>query len=212
MLPEGARQAACALSRVRPRAGPRQRESAPPLRGAALQPHARMLIDAYPELMTELVPTSDSVRRRLPRWDPRLWSGLRCLLAVLVSIGCTPRARRGGLSTPAVSAKPVQSKAGIPAPAGLKVNYDEVSPKCALVCRDFGMCWYETSFKHCVAASKLRCRESRMCKTQGRCDTGGPLGECIATSNEDCRASENCARNGGCWAAADGGWCDTTSK
>ena len=34
-----------------------------------------MQVGAYPELTTELVPVSEATRRRLPRWDPRLWGG-----------------------------------------------------------------------------------------------------------------------------------------
>jgi len=34
---------------------------------------------AFPELMPELTPISEALRRRLPRWDPRVWGGQEVL-------------------------------------------------------------------------------------------------------------------------------------
>lgn len=126
------------------------------------------------------------------------------LLAMFVFVGCTPQHARDTPATRVFSPTPIQSEAETPTSVRGRIDYDDASPKCALLCRDFGTCWYETRIETCVAVSKRRCRESQMCKWQGRCDTGGPFGECIATSNEDCRASDNCARNGDCWAVPDG--------
>jgi RHS repeat-associated protein len=81
-----------------------------------------MLIDAGSELMTELVPTSDSVRRRLPRWDPRLWNGHELLRVAKTRSGA--ELRRLGLTWGRVRAQ----KASSSRPSADPVRHDATPP------------------------------------------------------------------------------------